>query len=80
MQPVKFLIEKEKFAEGGFQEAFKTTCLNPNFIRKWVLKFYKQEKAEAIQETLKISVEDYTRKQVQMHDVAHHLAVKFEKR
>ena len=80
MQPVKFLIEKEKFAEGGFWEAFKTTCLNPNFSRKWVLKFYKQEKAEAIQETLKISVEDHTRKQVQMHAVARHLAVKFGKR
>ena len=80
MQPVKFLIEKEKFAEGGFQEAFKTTCVKPNFTRKWVLKFYKQEKGEAIQETLKISVQDHTRKQVQMHAVARHLAVKFGKR
>ena len=79
MQPVKFLIEKEKFTEGGFREAFKT-CLNPNFTRQRVLKFYKQEKAEAIQETLTISVEDHTRKQVQMHAVARHLAVKFGKR
>ena len=79
MQPEKFLIEEEKFAEGGFREAFRTTCLNPNFTRKWVLKFYKQEKAEAIQERLKISVEDNTRKQVQMHAVAHHFAVKFGK-
>ena len=80
MQPVKFLIEKEKFAEGGIWEAFKTTCLNPNFTRKWVLKFCKQEKARAMQETLKISVEDRTRKQVQMHVVARHLAVKNGKR
>ena len=80
MQPVKFLVEKEKFAEGGSREAFKTTCVNSNFTRNWVPKFYKQEKAEVIQETLKISVEDHTRKQVQMHAVARHLAVKFGKR
>ena len=79
IQPVKFLIEKEKFAEGAFREAFKTTCLNPNFTRKWALKFYKQEKAEAIQEILKISVEDHARKQVQMHAVARYLAAKFGK-
>ena len=76
---MKFLIEKEKFAEGGFREAFKTTCLNPNFNRKWALKFYKQEKAEAIQEILKISVEDHARKQVQMHAVTRYLAAKFGK-
>ena len=49
MQSVKLYIEKEKFAEGEFREAFKT-CVNPNFTRKWVLKFYKQEKAETIKE------------------------------
>ena len=72
-------MNKKKFAEGRFREAFKT-CLNPKFTRKRVLKFYKQEKAEVIQETLKISVEDHTRKQVQMHAVARHLAAKFGKR
>ena len=39
MQPVKFLIEKEKFAEGGIWEAFKTTCLNPHFTRNGFLNF-----------------------------------------
>ena len=76
---MKFLIEKEKFA-GGFQEAFKTTSLKPNFTRKLVLTFYKQEKTVTIQETLKISLEHHTRKQVQIHAVACHLAVKFGKR
>ena len=33
MQPVKFLVEKEKFAEGGFWEAFKTTCVNSSNTR-----------------------------------------------
>ena len=45
-------------------------CVNE---QKWVIKKYNDKAVETITETLKSSVEDHTRKQIQMHCAARYL-------
>ena len=59
------LMDSEKFSEGGFRDAFKQ---------------YKDDKMEAITEYLKISPENHTRKQVQMHAVARSIVLSFARK
>ncbi|CAB4040642.1 transient receptor potential cation channel subfamily M member 6-like, partial [Paramuricea clavata] len=44
---------------------------------EWVIKKYRDEAITTIQEQLQITVEDHTRKQVQMHAVARNLTARF---
>ena len=46
---------------------------------KWVIKTYNQKAKNTISDTVKSTVENHCRKQVQMHAVARHLAKKFER-
>ena len=42
--------------------------------KKWVIKTYNETTKETITTTLQTSIEDHTRKQIQMHSAASHLA------
>ena len=64
------LVETESFSSGGFRNAFLGVCKDE---QKWVIKKYNDKAVETITETLKSSVEDHTRKQIQMHCAARHL-------
>ena len=69
-----FSMEKEKFAEGSFRDAFKAKCKNASYPNTWVIKQFKEKQAEKVETIVKISLENHTRKQVQMHSVAKKLA------
>lgn len=68
------LVETESFSSGGFRNAFLGVCKDK---QKWVIKNYNDKAVETITETLKSSVEDHTRKQIQMHCAARHLTKVF---
>ena len=73
-EEIRFVMEKNKFAEGGFRDAYKAECKHPQYPPQWVIKKFKPEKAATIEGTLNLSLEAHTRKQVQMHCVAPKLA------
>ena len=72
-------IEEKKFASGGFRDAFLATCddSSSTLKGKWVVKKYQEEAIKTVQDTLKLSVEAHTRKQVQMHSVARNITQRF---
>ena len=72
-----FNMEKNKFSEGGFREAYMATSEENE---KWVIKVYKEGTLEVIKDSLDMSPEDHTRKQVQMHMVAKEIALKLAKK
>eukprot|EP00112_Aurelia_sp_Birch-Aquarium-sp1_P014185 Seg3046.1 transcript_id=Seg3046.1/GoldUCD/mRNA.D3Y31 product="Eukaryotic elongation factor 2 kinase" protein_id=Seg3046.1/GoldUCD/D3Y31 len=69
--------ENKPFAKGGFREAFLATEVLPNNKsgKKWVVKTYKSGQMDKILTTIGMTAEQHTRKQVQMHCVAHNIAV-----
>lgn len=76
----EFTIEEEKFASGGFREAFHAYAQIETFSTKhWVLKKYKEQSTTTIENSLGMSIEDHTRKQVQLHIVAKNLAQQYAK-
>ena len=77
---IQFAVANEKFAEGGFREAFMATPSQPGLPGKWVIKMYRNEKIQSITDFLNISLEDHTRNQVQMHSVAQSIAFVFRKK
>ena len=72
-------LEEEPFAGGAFRHAFRARCLDGSSpIRgELVLKKYKEHAEQIINDTPDLSIEDHTRKQVQMHSVARNLAQRF---
>lgn len=78
---LKVLIEAKEFASGAFRDAFlaKPTGENPVHlsVSDWVVKKYKETAIPTIINDLKMSVEDHTRKQVQMHAVARNVTQRF---
>ena len=70
-----------KFASGGFRDAFKCLEAGPNVGKKyWVLKLYNDKARNTIINQLSMTMEDHARKQVQMHEVAKHIATKMSKK
>jgi len=72
-----FMIEDEPFSSGAFRDAFKATCNDHLHLGDWVVKKYKPTSIETIKELLKSTVEDHTRKQVQMYAVARNITQRF---
>lgn len=68
---------KEKFAEGGFQSAYKCTS---NEGKMLVLKKYHPETKETITGVFDSTVEVHARKQVQMHAVSNYITNVFSKK
>jgi hypothetical protein len=72
-------IEETKFDSGAFRDAFRAKCRDTSsgLAGEWVIKKYRDEAVTTIQEQLQMSVEDHTRKLVQMHAVARNLTSRF---
>lgn len=69
----------EPFGKGGFREACKATSKAPEFCRQqWVVKKYLQSTVDIIKET-KQTIEQHTKKVVQMHMLARNFTQKLEK-
>ena len=73
-------VETQKFSSGAFRDAFHaTTCNKAGRTQQgqWVVKTYNNKAVETIEDKINSSIESHTRKQVQMHEVARHLAKNF---
>ena len=71
------MVDDEKFSSGGFRDAFLAVEKGSS-KKKWVVKKYNLNALRIISDTLMTSVENHTRKQVQMNSVARVIARKFE--
>ena len=75
---VEFSLAKEPFGKGGFREAFKATSKTPGFqLQQWVVKRYLPFAVDVIKET-KQTIEEHTKKVVQMHILARNFTLKLE--
>ena len=75
---VEFSIEKEPFGVGGFREAFKARTKARGFANcLWVVKKYLKSTEATIDQTNQ-TVEQHSRKVVQMHMLAKNIASKLE--
>ena len=71
----KFVFDTEMFASGGYREVYKAKCISGNLERcMYVFKIYRREKLTEIIILVNETEDTHTRKNVQMHMVAHHLA------
>ena len=73
-------LENKHLEEGGFRRAHKAFETNCDKTTTWVVKVYKQDAQETIENDLNLTLEDHTRKQVQMHAVARHIAISLQKK
>ena len=64
------LKDKQKFAEGGFRNAFLATSKDKSVYSKWVIKETNEDMMSQVTHTFNITVAEHTRKQVQMNVVA----------
>ena len=83
-QKVMFVIEEDVLGSGGFRQAFKARSSSTTFNTSiCVEKKYLPETVKEITEDIKITIEEHTRKVVQMHTLAKtllsNLAKKFKK-
>ena len=71
-------IEESSFASGAFRDAFKAKCTTKTNLRDdWVIKKYSEQSVDTITNTLKMPLENHTRKQVQMHAAARNITARF---
>ena len=79
-------IEEKKFSSGAFRDAFHArytptdSQTDQSNAVEWVVKKYQEKSLRTITEVLHMTVEDHTRKQVQMHSVARNIAQRFSAR
>ena len=72
---VDFSIGKEPFGKGGFRQAFKATSNDKEFQGTWVIKKYLPKSISDIESTGQ-SIEQHTKKVVQMHYLARNFAAR----
>ena len=70
---VDFFMDKEPFATGGSRQAFKATSNDKEFQGTWVIKKYLPKSISDIQTTGQ-SIEQHTKKVVQVHYLARNFA------
>ena len=74
LRPVEFNIEDNHFAQGGFRKAFKARSETHGFEgQTWVVKYYLPDSVKDIKATNQ-TVENHTKKVVQMHLLAKNFA------
>ena len=75
---VKVSLSKEKFASGAFRYAYEATVISGGLQpgEKYVLKRFQEEQGKEV-EKLFYSIENHTRKMVQMNSLARNFAMKF---
>ena len=74
------LKDNQKFAEGGFRNAFLATSNDQSVHSKWVIKETKEDMMSQVTHTFNITLAEHTRKQVQMNAVARSIAMSFRKK
>ena len=80
-QKVEFVIEKDVLGSGGFRQAFKARSSSPNFNNAiWVVKKYLPRAAKEITEDIQITIEEHTKKVVQMHALTKNIADQLSKK
>ena len=80
-ESITFTIDCQKFASGGFCDAFYAYSTHPQLpSSKLVLKEYKADTIKTIETSMNMTAEEHTRKQVQLHTVARNLAYQSSKR
>ena len=68
---VEFTIEKKSIGEGGFRKAFKASSTCPGFSgQTWVFKRYLESVVKEIEGDLGQSMDDHTKKVIQMHNLS----------
>ena len=72
---VDFSIDKEPFGKGDFRQAFKATSSDKEFQGTWVIKKYFPKSISDIESTGQ-SIEQHTKKVVQMHYLARNFAAR----
>ena len=74
---VKVSLSKDKFASGAFRDAYEATVISGGLEpgEKYVLKKFREEQTKEV-ERLFHSIEDHTRKMVQMNSLARNFAMK----
>jgi len=72
-------IEEIKFASGGFRDAYLAKCVDSSSALRgdWVVKKFQDDSVTTIADVLKMSTQDHTRQQVQMHSVARNITARF---
>ena len=74
------MLEKTKFSEGGFRDAFIARSTQKEMPTKWVVKKTKTESQANITANLNLTNLQHTRKQVQTNAVARSLAMSFARK
>ena len=78
--PVEFVISSHLLGEGGFRKAYKASTQTNDFAQTtWVVKKYKPEALQVIKDSGQ-SVEEHTKKVVQMHHLARNFAAQLHKK
>ena len=73
--PVEFQISKDLLGQGGFRKAYRAKSNTQEFLNaEWVVKRYKTSALIKEIEAMNQSVEQHTRKVVQMHHLARNFA------
>ena len=73
-------IKTEKFSEGGFREAFMSYASSNGKRELYVLKKFKSETWTKVSKVYCMTLEEHTRKQIQMHMAAKAIADRFFKK
>uniref|UniRef100_A0A7M5XME7 Alpha-type protein kinase domain-containing protein n=1 Tax=Clytia hemisphaerica TaxID=252671 RepID=A0A7M5XME7_9CNID len=74
--PLTFRMQLQKFADGGFRNAFKAYKTENDATKMWVIKKFKATAWEVCGPRYEMTLEQHTRKQVQMHTTAKAITVK----
>ena len=72
---LELAIERTKFDSGAFPDAYKGEEINKQSGKMWVVKTYNEKATSTIRDDQGSTLEDHTRKQVQMHEVARYVRV-----
>ena len=73
-----FNISRIQFAHGSFRDAHKATVIQgAETVKYWVDKVYRDEIAATIENDMGPTIDQHTRKQVQLHEIARFLCAQF---
>lgn len=72
---IKVEIERDSFASCAFRDAYRAKSIGGD--QQWVVKKYSEHSIQTITKKLNMTLENHTRKQVQMHAVARNITARF---
>ena len=73
-----FNISRIRFAYGSFRDAHKATVIQgAETVKYWLDEVYRDEIAATIENDMGLTIDQHTRKQVQLHEIARFLCAQF---